>query len=384
MSLAAVSRSRTRPLPTEPANPANWSDARKADHIRTVVLQAGQDLRARHPWLRHQDAIGAAIMVVAVLGMVASGVAYVMGLIPWWLCVPLTAICASFVHELEHDLIHQMYFRSRPWANSLMLAVGWLVRASTINPFIRRDLHLHHHKVSGTASDLEERGITNGVPWGWRRLLMTGDNMLAVLLRLPEMREATRAYIVAQQPASKREGWRMARRQMRAYLPLGNLYYLAFHTWVIGHLLMGATALSGLDIHWPQGWLHLLSGLDVFAVVYALPAFLRTFCLHFISSNMHYYGDVTPRNVMQQCQVLNPWWLWPMQLFCFNFGSTHAIHHFAVKEPFYIRQWNVGIAHRVMREMGVRFNDFGTFRRANRFHADPVGVGAPPGASARA
>jgi hypothetical protein len=37
-----------------------------------------------------------------------------------------------------------------------------------------------------------------------------------------------------------------------------------------------------------------------------------------------------------------------------------------------------------MREMGVRFNDFGTFRRANRFHADPAGVGAPPGASARA
>ena len=50
-----------------------------------------------------------------------------------------------------------------------------------------------------------------------------------------------------------------------------------------------------------------------------------------------------------------------------GFGSTHAIHHFAVKEPFYIRQWNAGIAHQVMREMGVRFNDFGTFRRANRF-----------------
>ena len=47
-------------------------------------------------------------------------------------------------------------------------------------------------------------------------------------------------------------------------------------------------------------------------------------------------------------------------------GGTHAIHHFAVKEPFYIRQWNAGIAHQVMREMGVRFNDFGTFLRANR------------------
>ena len=53
----------------------------------------------------------------------------------------------------------------------------------------------------------------------------------------------------------------------------------------------------------------------------------------------------------------------------FNFGSSHAIHHFVVKEPFYIRQLTVPFAHRVMREMGVRFNDFGTFARANRWRA---------------
>jgi hypothetical protein len=82
---------------------------------------------------------------------------------------------------------------------------------------------------------------------------------------------------------------------------------------------------------------------------------------------MHYYGDVEPGNVIQQTQVLNPWWMWPLQAFCFNFGSTHGIHHFVVKEPFYIRQMTVSVAHKVMREMGVRFNDFGTFGRANRF-----------------
>ena len=97
------------------------------------------------------------------------------------------------------------------------------------------------------------------------------------------------------------------------------------------------------------------------------PNMLRTFCLHFISSNMHYYGDVEPRNIIQQTQVLNAWWLAPMQLFCFNFGSTHAIHHFVVKEPFYIRQATAKRAHAVMRENGVRFNDMGTFRRANRY-----------------
>lgn len=97
------------------------------------------------------------------------------------------------------------------------------------------------------------------------------------------------------------------------------------------------------------------------------PNVLRTFCLHFVSSNMHYYGDIEPGNVIQQTQVLNPWWLWPLQAFCFNFGSTHGIHHFVVKEPFYIRQMTVKTAHKVMAEMGVRFNDFGTFARANRF-----------------
>ena len=112
-----------------------------------------------------------------------------------------------------------------------------------------------------------------------------------------------------------------------------------------------------------------LSLLNTFAVVYMLPSFLRTFCLHFISSNMHYYGDVEARNVMQQCQVLNPWWLLPMQVFCFNFGSTHAIHHFLVKEPFYIRQMTAAEVKPVMKAMGIRFNDFGTFVRANRLSA---------------
>ncbi|HRB93025.1 MAG TPA: hypothetical protein PLT17_06445 [Chitinophagales bacterium] len=91
------------------------------------------------------------------------------------------------------------------------------------------------------------------------------------------------------------------------------------------------------------------------------------YCLHFITSNMHYYGDVEAGNIMQQTQVLNKWYFIPFQLFCFNFGSTHAIHHFVVNETFYIRQLTATKAHSVMREQGVRFNDLGTFTRANRY-----------------
>lgn len=164
-------------------NPETMSDAQKSDYVRKTVMAAGDEIRRQHPWLAHQNAIGATIMIVSLLGMIASGYLYIQGIIPWWVCVPVTAIFASFIHELEHDLIHLMYFRKKPWINDLMLFVGWVARASTINPFVRRKLHLHHHKFLGTKSDLEERGITNGEKWGLRRLLMTADNMLAVYLR---------------------------------------------------------------------------------------------------------------------------------------------------------------------------------------------------------
>ncbi|MDC0661270.1 fatty acid desaturase [Marinobacter sp. SS21] len=350
-----------------PSDVATMTDTQKTEHIRKTVLSAGQELRQRHPWLRHQNVIGATIMIVSVLGMIGSGWLYVADLIPWWLCVPVTAIFASFIHELEHDLIHLMYFKNRPWINNLMLAVGWVARASTINPFVRRKLHLHHHKFSGTESDLEERGITNGERWGLRRFLMTGDNMLAVVMRPFEMIRANRAYIRSQKPKDRAEVRRLSLVQLTSYLPIGNLYYLAFHTWVVANTVLIGAELLGQPIALSAPLADALAVLNVAAVVYMLPSLLRTFCLHFISSNMHYYGDVEARNVMQQCQVLNPWWLMPMQLFCFNFGSTHAIHHFAVREPFYIRQWTAPTAHKVMRDMGVRFNDFGTFRRANRF-----------------
>lgn len=354
-------------IKTPEASAQSMTDEQKTEHIKRVVLQAGVDLRARHPLLKHQDAIGAGIMAFALLGMIASGVLYVQGHIPWWVCVPVTALFASLIHELEHDLIHLMYFRKTPWANDLMLALGWLARASTVNPFVRRKLHMHHHKYSGTESDLEERGITNGESWGLRRLLMLGDNMLAVYLRPKTMVKATRAYVRSQNPPTKAAAKAMGKEQLRAYFPLGNLYYLLFHTWLATHAVLLAAPLLGFNLSLPGALQSALSGLDVFAVVYMLPALLRTFCLHFVSSNMHYYGDVDDENVIQQTQVLNPAWMLPFQLFCFNFGSTHAIHHFVVKEPFYVRQLTAKKAHAVMREMGVRFNDIGTFGRNNRW-----------------
>ena len=351
-------------------SPASLNDQQRAACIREQVMAHGSALRQRYPILQHQDALGAGILAFALLGMLGSAALYIGGYLAWWACLLLNAFFASLTHELEHDLIHSMYFRKRPLPHNLMLALVWLARPSTINPWVRRHLHLNHHKVSGSEADMEERAITNGEPWGIARLLMVGDNVMSAFIRLLRAKTWKHKFSIL-------------KRSLLVYAPLALLHWGAWYVFLGFHAANGIAHLLGSPIEWSATTLSVMQVIDIAAVVIIGPNVLRTFCLHFISSNMHYYGDIEPGNVIQQTQVLNPWWLWPMQVFCFNFGSTHAIHHFAVKEPFYIRQWNADIAHQVMREMGVRFNDFGTFARANRFH--PVEqVATQPAHNARA
>lgn len=316
----------------------------------------GVELRQRFPLLKHQDALGAGILAFALLGMFGSAALYINGQLAWWACLLLNAFFASLTHELEHDLIHSMYFRKQRVPHNLMLALVWLARPSTINPWVRRHLHLNHHKVSGSETDMEERAITNGEPWGIARLLMVGDNMLSSLIRL----------LRAKNPEHKRL---IISRTLKVYAPLGLLNWGSWYVFLGFHASNGIASLLGAPIEWSSNTLALMNLINIAVVVLIGPNVLRTFCLHFVSSNMHYYGDIQAGNVLQQCQVLNPWWLWPLQAFCFNFGSSHAIHHFVVKEPFYIRQLTVPLGHQLLREAGVRFNDFGTFARANRWHS---------------
>ncbi|MGN7743369.1 fatty acid desaturase [Pseudomonas sp. 22526] len=336
------------------ASPDRLNAQQRSAHIREVVLARGVELRERYPLLKHQDALGAGILALALAGMVGSAALYIGGYLAWWACLLLNAFFASLTHELEHDLIHSMYFRKQRIPHNLMLALVWLARPSTINPWIRRHLHLNHHKVSGTEADMEERAITNGEPWGIARLLMVGDNVMSSLIRT--LRARTWAHKL-----------NILKRTLKVYAPLALLHWGAWYVFLGFHAANGVAALLGAPIDWSASTLAVMQVIDIAVVVIIGPNVLRTFCLHFVSSNMHYYGDIEAGNVIQQTQVLNPWWLWPLQAFCFNFGSTHGIHHFVVKEPFYIRQLTAPVAHKVMAEMGVRFNDFGTFGRANRF-----------------
>lgn len=320
------------------------SDRQRIARINADVRRAGAELRDRLPLLRHQNGLGVAALSLAACGMTASAWLYLISAVPAWVCIVVSAFFASIAHEVEHDLIHSLYFARQGGIRALMLVVGWLLRPGTVNPFLRKKMHLHHHKASGTEDDLEERAITNGEPYGLKRFLMMADGALAVLLRLDQ--------------AKGRRG-RLIAFAALGYFPLGWVNYGLLYTFLLSHGLR----LLRIDIA-PCGPSVIL---DSVCVVWILPNVLRSFCLNFVSSSLHFYGDVQRGNVLQQTQVLDAWFLAPLQLFCFNFGSTHAIHHFVASEPFYVRQLTASAGHRALRENGVRFNDFGTFLRDNRY-----------------
>ena len=234
--------------------------------------------------------------------------------------------------------------------HNLMMLVVWLMRPNTVNPWYRRDIHFLHHKTSGTKEDLEERLVGNGIANGLVRTLVMFDGMLGVVARRGILKKEVTRFDFLE--------------LLRAAFPFTTLYFISWYAFLGFHAY--DTFFAATTIY-PQWLLSIVDVLNFMAVVLIAPNFIRSGCLNFVTSYMHYYGGVS--NLMQQTQVLKPWFLWPAHLFCFNFGSTHSIHHFVVGQPFYIRQMVADAAHKVMREHGVRFNDLSTFVSANRFSA---------------
>lgn len=338
------------------------TDTQKIRLIRQEIIAENSNIRAKYSWLQYQDTIGLLLLCLSASLILASWYGWQTGSLSAWFVVPFCAILMSILHELEHDLIHNLYFPTRKFVQNTMLLLVWLFRPTTANPWIRRSIHIHHHQHSGTTIDYEEIAVTNGERWGLLRLLITADLVLAYALRLPRWlreRNTTRA-------AYTKEDWAMVQRATwLGMLPLGIPVHLVWYTW----LVLKASTVIGMSL--APFWEMNVWWIEPIAVLWVAPNILRQFCLHFITSNMHYFGDVEAGNILQQTQVLNAWWTFPLQLFCCNFGSTHAIHHFVVQEPFYIRQLSATRAHEAMRNNGVRFNDLGTFRRANRYRFEP-------------
>jgi len=315
-------------------------------------------LRRKHPFLtRYQDQIGLAITVGSAGGMIGFAALYIGGFIPAWLCIVANAILASFLHEMEHDLIHSLYYKEKPRMQNFMFWMVWLFRANVVNPWFRKEIHLLHHRVSGNKEDVEERYISNGMPFGIKRLLVMLDPIMALKY---------------QGPPIKRDAILQLRKIKAPHKigPVREIFMLLWYSFLILSLVRLGFFIAGAEMQLPA-WAEVAANvLNTAAVVFLIPCWLRQAAIQVVSSNMHYYGGID--NLYRQTQVLDSWLVLPLHLFCFNFGATHGIHHFVVNQPFYLRQWTAPYVRPAMKRYGVRFNDFKSMLHANRWENQPV------------
>ncbi|RHX88056.1 fatty acid desaturase [Leptospira stimsonii] len=336
------------------------TDKERTKKIIEWIRYWDSKIRNHFPFLtKHQDTIGLGITLGSATLMILFAGLYIAGKVPFWLCIFSNAILASLLHEIEHDLIHNLYYKGNSIIQDFMFWVVWLFRANTVNPWFRREIHLLHHKVSGNKEDVEERMIGNGMPLGWRRLFTMIDGNMALILQGRNVGKDAYSYL----------------RKISAPRIIGPYREIFFILWYL-FLILNTFRFLNLFMGYPFGHLLFLNPfftvLNSLAVVYLIPNWIRQTSIQIVSSNMHYYGDVP--NVYNQTQVLNSWFVFPLHLFCFNFGATHGIHHFVVNQPFYIRQITSYFVLPAMKRYGIRFNDFRSMLRGNSIQEEkPAG-----------
>ena len=335
--------------------------------IRREISASYQELKLKYPVLKYQNAIGLLIFILSVSISLVMGYLWYINVVPAWVLIVVNAFLFGVLHELEHDLIHFMYFKNNQFIHNFMLGWIWILRPLTLNPWFRRTLHFHHHRFSGTLHDVEERGVTNGEKWSLKRLLFTPDLVIGNLLRVHKLFGDIKKEVndgnLKFETANKIKLYGVL-----GLIPLTILSHIVLYFFSIDVILNFIDTKFDTNFVFPEAIKSILNWLNPFIYIVLLPNLLRQFCLHFITSNLHYFGDVEKGNVIEQTQILNVWWTYPFQVFCFFFGWTHAIHHFVVNETFYIRQFTAKKALLKMKALGVRHNDFGTFKRANRFN----------------
>jgi len=319
--------------------------------IRNTIKNEEARIRRKYKWLKYQDVLGLLAFSVSLLTMLTVGYLYLQGRLHWALVIPLLALPASILHELEHDIIHNLYFKTNQWVHHIMFVFIYLAKFS-VTPWYRKFMHLRHHQVSGSKNDLEERLIGGGLPFGVLRLALIATPW-ANTMALDDI-----AY-------DNRDNWS---RWGLVFTSIPSVFSYA----VMSHLFFAyLRLLAGFTFtqYDPALFLPMWAWPVVrdLGVLIVLPNLLRQSCLNIMASYCHYYGDVPAGDVFYQGQVINHWLMYPFQLFCFNFGSTHIIHHFVPNQPFYIREMISSKANAEMVRQGVRLNDWGIVARNNRF-----------------
>ncbi len=319
--------------------------------ISRAIREEEIRLRSRFPWLEHQDALALIFFFGALFATALFAVAYARGYLPWWLATGAIAVAVSVLHELEHDLIHGLYFRTRTWLQNTCMFVIWWAKLH-VSPWWRTPQHLHHHRRSGQEDDLEERLLGIGLSFGVLRLLVSLHPGVA-FIQLLALRRHIRGYSTMRTVAESAPTFLTMLVIWETFFGYLRVHYGFAPAWDPAHAL----PLNG----WPVA--------RNLAVLWLFPNILRHTCLAFASSYCHYFGDVDPENIIEETQILCPWFLWPVQLFCCNFAASHWVHHFVVNQPFYLRLAIAGRVHAAAGKGGVRKNDFSVVTRNNRWAA---------------
>src|SRR5262245_52303847 len=242
----------------------------KVQSIRTAIRAEEFRLRAAYPCLNSQDQLGLACFICSIAALTGVAWAYLYGYIGWWLAIPGMALPISILHELEHDLIHDLYFRSKRPVQNLMFAVIWLCKLG-LNPWYRRRLHLLHHQRSGQVDDIEERLIGIGMPFGWLRLLVTLHPLGAIFLLRKIRRDAADFRI---------------RRLVLSSLPTYGSFLVLWELF-LGYVRKANGWVLPMDpasLLPEEGWTWMCP----IGVLLLLPNVLRQACLVLLSSYSHY------------------------------------------------------------------------------------------------
>lgn len=85
--------------------------AEKVYAVRKAILDDEKRLLNDWPLLGNQDAIGLSIFIVSITVVILTIWMYATERVSFPVTLVSVALATSFLHELEHDLIHQLYFR---------------------------------------------------------------------------------------------------------------------------------------------------------------------------------------------------------------------------------------------------------------------------------
>jgi fatty acid desaturase len=322
--------------------------------ICRAIKQSDSELRQTYSFLKHQDLICAVIFTGSLSLISLFSYLYVTGYLPAILTILLIALPLSLLHELEHDIIHNLYFKKQRWFQNVMFVFIWIFKLHSY-PWYRRQLHLKHHLLSGQMNDAEERLIGLGLSPDFTRMAVTVHPFGGLLVSDDISKDSKYLNLLTMKLKNA---------------PTALVFLFITRTFLTYNVLFLIYSFLNYDINTIYGLNRFYPVIHALSICICFPNLLRQGCLVLMSNSCHYYGDIPLNTVYYQNQILDSWFVFPFQLFCCNFGATHIIHHYVVSQPFYIRHFTGRAVKDMMVNLGIRNNDFGILWRSNRYTID--------------